>query len=828
MAERLIKNVYNAGELSPRIDGRTDLAKYYNGCSKLINGIVLPYGGITKRPGTEFISTTKYIVPWLTKLNYALGDIVVEDGVSYICITAHTAGTFATDLVAGRWQEFHAAEDSYSKVKLFEFEFSSSDTMIVEMGNYYARFYQDGATETLLKTDISNWAVDTEYEVNDIIEDNVAGDRYYYCNTAHTSDGVAIADDLAVGRWTLLTEDPDDSDYVIYEIQTPYTSDEVFDIHVTQSADVLYFAHTDFHPRILSRVATNDWTLENMAFTGGPFLVGNTEPGKTLQFTTLAKHDGGDIEAVLSDSSQAWTISEFVGRTIYNITNSESAVITANTATTITGALSGDETWDNDDTYNIDGYFPEGSEGTLEATNHTPFLGTTDDIGVRYLVETTRDDNITSTIDNAGNIAPDDLSNAVKTKGDFTLTAETVTLTKLWRKEGNGGWQEFRSFTASASYSATELFDNVYYAVSASAGTFTFTAKNQTNRGIVEITAEDDTNTATVKVVSEVQQSQAIGDGAVATSVDTTEWAEGAWGEYRGYPVSVGFFENRLWFAGTTNNPKTAWGSVNDQYTNHKTGTLADDAVIVTIQGEGLSSIQWLASRRSLLAGTAKKEYVIRANSVDDPIKPNDVKPFVQSANGSNSIQPVALGEGLFYVQRSGRKVWAMRFSFADEEFKSTDATLLSEHLLTSAPVDMAAQGVPDPIVWVVRDDGVLLSFTYQPEEEVAAWARHATGTMSANLLNGKVSPDALFESVAVIAGSVEDETWVSVQRYIDGATVRYVERFSTRFFDQLDEAQMLDSAITVVSDSDSSDIVMASDTIRFGSGIFGSGTFGA
>jgi hypothetical protein len=240
-----------------------------------------------------------------------------------------------------------------------------------------------------------------------------------------------------------------------------------------------------------------------------------------------------------------------------------------------------------------------------------------------------------------------------------------------------------------------------------------------------------------------------------------------------------------------------------------------------------MSSIEWIAARRTLVAGTANKEYSIRANNVDDAIKPTDIKASPQSTHGSDNIQPRTLNDGLFYVQRSGRKIWVMRFSFADEEYKSTDATLLAEHLLETSPIDMAVMGVPDPILWVVRDDGVLLSFTYQPEEEVFAWARHITGTMSTNLLNDKADPDALFESVAVIAGSIEDELWVSVQRFIDGNTVRYIEKFSTRFFDQIDEAQMLDSAKTNVSGAVSGQLILASDTVRHNEGICGSSFYG-
>lgn len=40
---------------------------------------------------------------WLTATAYALRDIVVEGGNSYICASAHTSGTFATDLAASNW-----------------------------------------------------------------------------------------------------------------------------------------------------------------------------------------------------------------------------------------------------------------------------------------------------------------------------------------------------------------------------------------------------------------------------------------------------------------------------------------------------------------------------------------------------------------------------------------------------------------------------------------------------------------------------------------------------------------------------------------------------
>ena len=49
------KSSFAAGELTPTIEGRADLPLYQNGGKKIINWMILPSGGLTRRPGTEFI-----------------------------------------------------------------------------------------------------------------------------------------------------------------------------------------------------------------------------------------------------------------------------------------------------------------------------------------------------------------------------------------------------------------------------------------------------------------------------------------------------------------------------------------------------------------------------------------------------------------------------------------------------------------------------------------------------------------------------------------------------------------------------------------------------
>jgi hypothetical protein len=46
---------FNKGELSPKVDVRTDTEAYAAGCRRLENMIPTRYGGAERRPGLQFI-----------------------------------------------------------------------------------------------------------------------------------------------------------------------------------------------------------------------------------------------------------------------------------------------------------------------------------------------------------------------------------------------------------------------------------------------------------------------------------------------------------------------------------------------------------------------------------------------------------------------------------------------------------------------------------------------------------------------------------------------------------------------------------------------------
>ena len=110
----------------------------------------------------------------------------------------------------------------------------------------------------------------------------------------------------------------------------------------------------------------------------------------------------------------------------------------------------------------------------------------------------------------------------------------------------------------------------------------------------------------------------------------------------------------------------------------------------------------------------------------------------------------------------------------------------MSRHLFENRSIKAWAYAqAPSSIVWVVLDDGSLVSLTYMKEHEVWAWTRHESGA------------GAVFEDVTTIAENGEDVPYFVVKRTIGGVAKRYIERLHTRAFDRVEDAFFVDCGLT-------------------------------
>jgi len=258
--------------------------------------------------------------------------------------------------------------------------------------------------------------------------------------------------------------------------------------------------------------------------------------------------------------------------------------------------------------------------------------------------------------------------------------------------------------------------------------------------GYGKITGVTDTTNATITIIKDL--------GSATASAD---WSLGAFSDTTGHPSCVTFFEQRLVFAGTTNQPQTIFFSKSGDYENMDAnigGTIADDdAIIYTIASNQVNAIRFMTATRTLILGTAGGEFTVSGGGTDSAVTPTNILIKKQSNHGSANVDAIAVGNATLFLQRAKRKIRELAYNFDVDGYIAPDMTILAEHITEGGLTQIAYQQEPNQIVYGVRGDGELVGLTYQREQQVTAWHRHifggrfgvATITVSdyANIVNG-------------------------------------------------------------------------------------------
>lgn len=293
---------FTGGELSPRLDGRNDLAKYASGCKTLQNMIVYPHGSAARRSGTSFVAEV---------------------------------------------------ENSAEKTRLIPFEFSTTQTYIMEFGNEYIRFYKDDgaileANKTITGITQANPGVvsitahgysngDTVVISGVVGMTQVNGKRFKVANVNTDDFELQDIDGVDVDTTSFTAYASGGIANRVYQIPTTYLTEDLFQIKYAQSADVMYLCHPEYSVKKLSRTGHTSWTIAEVDFDNGPYLDENitavtlsssqhtvgtgrtltasaatfvsTDVGRLVQFRT----GYGKITAFTSSTAVTWTIIEDTG-----------------------------------------------------------------------------------------------------------------------------------------------------------------------------------------------------------------------------------------------------------------------------------------------------------------------------------------------------------------------------------------------------------------------------------------------------------------------------------------------------------------------------------
>lgn len=666
-------------------------------------------------------------------------------------------------------------------VRCVPFLFNSTDAHELEFGHKYMRVYTDGGIQLEAAVAITASTQANPVRVTAAGHGLQNGDGLFITGVVGMTElngRYYVADNVSSGAFDLLGVDG--TGYTAYtsggtvqrvfSISTPYDAIDLSGLSWFQSADVLYLAHESYPPQKLSRTGNAAWTIEAIDFDWPPFqpenldedeyIVANTISGSVTLTSTggrfLAGHVGGFLKMRSRFQSNAWE---------WAATSGASALQDVNV---------GEFVWYEDNMYELINKFLHGQTGTSPPVHE---IGTRTDghwswkwrnNGSGYI----RIDSIETAYRATGTVVAEipeacaDPDIAITSISSATPPVVTTAAPHSY-ETGDRVWIQGMSGAAS-------VFNNAYYTIT-DTGASTFSLDDQVASGTA-------TGGEAVRVrtgdLQDVEQYR-----------DHDLWSFGAFSAQNGYPRAVTLFEDRLYWAGTTADPYTAWASRTGEYEDHKPSGSSDLGALTIVLATG-DPIEWMIQQNALLFGLSGSEFGSIRDG--DPMAPDTIHQIrKKSSYGSRrSVRPAEIENQVLIAQRSGRELREIRFDIDSGDFSGANLALLAEHLTLGTIQELAFQSQPDRILWVLLEDGTLRSMTYERSQEVVAWSPHVIGGTDVSVLSISVIPDP---------AGVRDELWMAVQRTINSQTKIYIERLNPLWTgeDAIEDAIYLDSALT-------------------------------
>jgi len=704
MSIKLLQNNFTTGAISPQVRARVDLAKYEGACQVVKNAIVMAQGGVTKRPGTRFVSEE-------------------DDGL------------------------------------LIPFTYSQAETYALLFMDKRVRFFSDG--------------------------------------------GVVMNGD-----------DP-------YEIESPYRLEDLPELKFAQSNDILYLAHRKYPPQKLMRFSHTNWKFEEINF----------EPSIKPPVNLTATKTG------FSDPSGTYleTVTEYKVSAV-NADGMESLPSDAVSVKTLSTWPQGSRVtlkWDavegavRYDVYkNMHGWFewagntkttkfiddniePDSSVSPKEYRDpfHSPETPTFQPVESVNTAADTYYEVRVSAVNSGGAESAASPAQNVQADGALLIPVSSdAAFYKIYFKsptEGSDEWSYSLIAKDSGETGFREVYNGVVEAVykrdtskdAAKYGwTKVFTYLNSPpailKSKTVELTPDTPLyiyNSTTQSYSTKTSRRpeglcmffQFPAESTPGVPIESTDVVNH-------YPGAVGIYQQRLMFGGTYLNPQTVWLTETGAFDSMAVSQpLRDDsAITVTVDTRQRNEVRHFIALSDNFVLTDVTEF--RMFGKDNTITPGNIGFRPQSYWGSSHVPPIVVGTTILMIDASGRTVRDVHYNLQEDGYSGDNRTILAEHFFPVPIRDWAYQQNPFSTVYVVREDGKLLTFTYIREQEVWAWAEHE-------------SQDAVYRSVCCIHEDMKDQVYFLVER--DGHY--FVERQMLREWNEPSEnSWFVDCGLSTVEPS--------------------------
>ena len=242
-------------------------------------------------------------------------------------------------------------------------------------------------------------------------------------------------------------------------------------------------------------------------------------------------------------------------------------------------------------------------------------------------------------------------------------------------------------------------------------------------------------------------------------------------------PHRVSEYQQRLILANTITNPTAIAFSVTGLIDNFTTGNplISSDSIkMALVSGFEVRSI---VDANNLIVFMRDSIYVMYGDEAGavTPLS-RDIR-RVQNW-GIEDIQPLVIGDHVFYVQEHGLFIQVLD---SKDRYKSTTVNRYGIHLFEGKSIiDWTYAHSPFSNVWIVNDEGELICITYALDEGIIGHSRH-------DFQEGEV------EAVTSVRGDKEDVVYLVVDR--DGT--RTLEKFAPRNFGDIEDAIFMDSTVS-------------------------------
>ena len=343
----------------------------------------------------------------------------------------------------------------------------------------------------------------------------------------------------------------------------------------------------------------------------------------------------------------------------------------------------------------------------------------------------------------------------------ITITGTWVATVTLQRSIGTtGNWVDVTSYTTNQSTTYADQLDNqnVFYRIGIKTGGYTSGTAVCTLdyplgsiTGVARVTGYLSPTSVECEVLVEF-----------GSTIASKFWSVGSWNSEAGFPTAVAFYEGRLWWAGNNG----VYGSVSDDFYNFNPDTVGDSGPINRTVGSGpVDDINWILPLQRLILGAEGAEHSIRATSFDEVLTPSNFNIKEASSLGSKNVIAAKIDSRGVFVQRGGTKLFELSFDAEAGDYRSIETTLIAPDVGEPSIIHVAVQRLPDTRIHCIRSDGVVSVLVHNNVENVLCWVN--------------VSTDGLVEDIVVLPGDVEDTVYYVVNRTINGATKRYLERWA-------------------------------------------------